>query len=94
MEQDIQAEIILDNEANEERTARFGPYNPYCMRCTGLVRMKKRAPHLWGCACGAVCDLRDYAAQREEHRALEAAAAGRLTDVEREFYFEPGGGDA
>jgi hypothetical protein len=34
-------------------------YRPYCMRCTGLVRMKIQAPMLWKCSCGAVHDERD-----------------------------------
>lgn len=33
-------------------------YRPYCMRCPGLVRMRKAAPFLWYCPCGAVHDER------------------------------------
>lgn len=33
-------------------------YNPYCMRCPGLVRMAKQEPFLWKCKCGAVHDER------------------------------------
>jgi len=34
-------------------------YCPYCMRCTGLVRMEKIDAFLWGCNCGAIGDERD-----------------------------------
>lgn len=34
-------------------------YAPYCMRCTGLVRMARIARHYWRCRCGAPCDYRD-----------------------------------
>jgi hypothetical protein len=34
-------------------------YCPYCMRCQGLVRMKKTdVPFLWRCSCGAIGDDR------------------------------------
>lgn len=33
-------------------------YNPYCMRCIGLIRMKKVEPFLWKCHCGAIHDER------------------------------------
>jgi hypothetical protein len=33
-------------------------YAPYCMRCTGLHRMKTVAPFLWEHECGAVHDER------------------------------------
>lgn len=35
-------------------------YCPYCMRCDGLVRMKKVEPFLWACSCGAIHDERHY----------------------------------
>ena len=38
-------------------------YAPYCMRCTGLVRMVKVIPFFWSCRCGAQHDERT----REEH---------------------------
>lgn len=37
-------------------------YNPYCMRCRGLVRMKKVAAFFWRCSdprCEAQCDERE-----------------------------------
>jgi hypothetical protein len=34
-------------------------YNPYCLRCRGLVRMRWVAPFLWSCTCGAICDARN-----------------------------------
>jgi hypothetical protein len=33
-------------------------YCPYCMRCPGLVRMKKIAEFFWRCVCGAEHDER------------------------------------
>lgn len=33
-------------------------YAPYCMRCTGLVRMKKIEHMFWKCGCGAQHDER------------------------------------
>lgn len=33
-------------------------YCPYCLRCSGLVRMKKVATLLWECHCGAIHDAR------------------------------------
>lgn len=33
-------------------------YRPYCMRCSGLIRMAKVEAFFWKCGCGAVCDLR------------------------------------
>lgn len=43
-------------------------YNPYCMRCSGPVRMRKIEPMLWRCQCGAVHD---------ERTAFEMLAPGR-----------------
>lgn len=87
-ESDVFADAILDSEAK-------GPYSPYCMRCrsgaAGLKRMEPRGLHQWGCSCGATCDLREYAARRAEHQARQASEAGKLTPIERQFYFEPGG---
>lgn len=34
-------------------------YCPYCLRCSGLVRMVKVETFLWKCKCGAVHDERD-----------------------------------
>lgn len=33
-------------------------YAPYCMRCQGLVRMRRVEQHYWRCVCGALCDYR------------------------------------
>lgn len=33
-------------------------YRPYCMRCSGLVRMQIVEPFYWRCACGAEHDER------------------------------------
>ena len=33
-------------------------YNPYCGRCSGLVRMVKVEPFYWKCHCGAIHDIR------------------------------------
>ena len=33
-------------------------YAPYCMRCPGLVRMKKVETFYWRCTCGAEHDER------------------------------------
>jgi hypothetical protein len=33
-------------------------YCPYCLRCSGLVRMKKITAFFWKCKCGAVHDER------------------------------------
>lgn len=33
-------------------------YCPYCLRCKGLVRMRKIAPFYWRCVCGAEHDAR------------------------------------
>lgn len=34
-------------------------YSPYCMRCRGLVRMRKVENFFWRCRCGAEHDERD-----------------------------------
>lgn len=47
-----QREVILRNE--KERPG----YAPYCMRCSGLVRMRVVELHYWRCHCGAQCDYR------------------------------------
>lgn len=46
-------EIVINNAKKDPN------YCPYCMRCTGLIRMKKVAPFYWNCHCGAIYDLRD-----------------------------------
>lgn len=33
-------------------------YCPYCMRCSGLIRMVKVEHLLWECKCGAIHDER------------------------------------
>lgn len=47
-----QREVILRNSQEDPH------YAPYCMRCTGLVRMRVVARHYWRCHCGAQCDYR------------------------------------
>ena len=47
-----QREVILGNEKTDPH------YAPYCMRCPGLVRMRKIELHYWRCGCGAQCDYR------------------------------------
>jgi hypothetical protein len=44
--------IILANALKDK------DYNPYCMRCPGLVRMTKRTHLHWTCPCGAEHDER------------------------------------
>lgn len=39
-------------------------YNPYCMRCRGLVRMQKVRPFYWKCRCGAEHDETDCSADK------------------------------
>lgn len=34
-------------------------YCPYCLRCSGLVRMKRVSHMFWRCRCGAMHDERD-----------------------------------
>lgn len=41
-------------------------YCPYCLRCTGLVRMVKVEPLYWRCKCGAQHDERDIASEEAE----------------------------
>ena len=50
-----QREVILRNVENDPY------YAPYCMRCTGLVRMRIVDRHYWRCYCGAQCDYRPEA---------------------------------
>jgi hypothetical protein len=47
-----QRNVILCNEEKDPS------YAPYCMRCPGLVRMRKISLHYWRCTCGAQCDYR------------------------------------
>lgn len=42
-----------------ENAEKDSSYCPYCMRCRGLVRMKKIEEFYWKCKCGAVHDERD-----------------------------------
>ncbi len=44
-----QVKINAEKDAN---------YCPYCMRCSGNVRMVKKETMLWGCHCGAIHDER------------------------------------
>lgn len=43
---------IVSNHQKDPR------YAPYCMRCSGLHRMKVVEPFLWNHSCGAVHDER------------------------------------
>lgn len=45
--------IVLENAKKNPE------YRPYCMRCSGLVRMNKIKDFYWRCDCGAICDLRE-----------------------------------
>ena len=47
-----QRKIILDNVERDPH------YAPYCLRCRGLVRMRRVTLHYWNCHCGAQCDYR------------------------------------
>lgn len=46
------AYVVVSNYANDPS------YCPYCMRCSGLHRMKLVEPYLWRHHCGAVHDER------------------------------------
>lgn len=50
-------EAIVINNARKDPN-----YCPYCLRCTGLVRMKKVCDFFWRCKCGAMQDSRAIAA--------------------------------
>jgi hypothetical protein len=43
----------------QQNAARDPNYSPYCLRCSGLVRMIKIETLLWHCRCGAVHDERE-----------------------------------
>lgn len=47
-----QRDLILDNVEKNPH------YAPYCLRCSGLVRMEIVERHYWRCRCGAQCDYR------------------------------------
>lgn len=47
--------IIIQNAQRDPE------YAPYCMRCPGLVRMRKVEPFRWACGCGAQHDVRQLA---------------------------------
>jgi len=54
-------EIIVDDErfAQIARNVERDPnYRPYCMRCPGLIRMRRIEHMLWTCNCGAIHDQR------------------------------------
>ena len=53
-----QRDLILCNAEEDPN------YAPYCMRCTGLVRMRIVDRHYWWCHCGAQCDYRPPEAER------------------------------
>lgn len=42
-----------DHEAQLARAEADPHYAPYCMRCPGLLRMRKIELHYWRCGCGA-----------------------------------------
>ena len=53
----------VDNVEISSNSIRFNAegnpnYAPYCMRCPGLIRMKKVKPFYWRCQCGAEHDER------------------------------------
>lgn len=50
-----QRDVILRNVEEDPY------YAPYCLRCTGLVRMRIVERHYWRCHCGAQCDYRGAA---------------------------------
>jgi hypothetical protein len=60
-----QREVILCNADKDPY------YAPYCMRCTGLVRMRIVERHYWRCYCGAQCDYRSTAGGSEEKKLRE-----------------------
>jgi hypothetical protein len=39
-------------------------YRPYCMRCSGLVRMRIVEDFFWKCGCGAIHDERGADAKK------------------------------
>ena len=49
----------MDGKTIMRKNAEKDPdYCPYCLRCSGLIRMKKVEPFLWRCKCGAEHDER------------------------------------
>jgi len=59
-------------------------YCPYCMRCSGLIRMKKRGPFSWACDnCGAGCDHTVEVALLSAHALIEKQRA--VVDCARLF---------
>lgn len=50
-------------------------YCPYCMRCSGMVRMKKVADFYWRCKCGAEHDERCHPECNEKDEACAACPA-------------------
>lgn len=51
-ELDIGQMLVIENAKKDPN------YCPYCMRCRGLVRMRKIEPFYWRCKCGAEHDAR------------------------------------
>lgn len=43
-------------------------YCPYCMRCRGLVRMKKVEDFFWKCDCGAIHDERNNLKEAKDQK--------------------------
>jgi hypothetical protein len=69
-------------------------YCPYCMRCKGLVRMKKQAHMLWNCKCGAVHDERLFMAYNHNGTKLMKKPASKLAaEVELREYKKQTGND-
>lgn len=52
-----------------ENAKRNPDYCPYCLRCSGLVRMRKVEPFSWRCDCGAKYDARELVASKESAHA-------------------------
>lgn len=53
-----QQEIVLRNVATDPY------YAPYCLRCRGLVRMRRVERHYWRCHCAVQCDYRQRLVDR------------------------------
>lgn len=56
------SDFVLENAKSDP------DYNPYCLRCSGLIRMKKVEPFYWRCHCGAEHDIRDIIAKEPENK--------------------------
>jgi cell division septum initiation protein DivIVA len=45
--------VVWTKSLIRQNAEKWVEYVPYCLRCPGLVRMRKVAPFRWRCACGA-----------------------------------------